>query len=416
MHTETLPLQAAVTSQAPKNWQALLPEQDRAKALEMAEHIARSIMSTGPEERGISLTQEDSGLILFFHYLARQTGNTVYSDYAAGLLEDCVAAIGADHCKYNFADGIAGFGWMINHLAQQNFIDDDVDSFLGDVDGFMIQCLEHDLSRFNFDFFWGASGIVTYLLNRTHVPEVKTAVENYLNFLEANFCHPEEDKVWAHDVINLTFAHGLPSVLANVLTAYHRGILPTKTQAILRSGIDFVVNTRLDPVQYGSHFGFILDKEKEVNGSRIAWCQGDLIMGQFLIRAARALEDTSLEAFGVEVLTHTAGRREHAQTLVNDCSFCHGTSGNMHMFARAWHLSPQPEFLDAVQFWYRENLTKARYIEDRLEFHPLMGGEHTDYFKDDSVTMGSAGVGLCLLSAATTDAPAWDEAFHLSLS
>ncbi|MEZ4687172.1 MAG: lanthionine synthetase LanC family protein [Bacteroidia bacterium] len=217
-------------------------------------------------------------------------------------------------------------------------------------------------------------------------------------------------------MVNLTFAHGLPSVIANVFTAFQRGIQPEQSRRILESGIDFIMQTRLDPTIYGSYFGFILDKEKETRGSRIAWCQGDLVMGQFLFRVGKALDNEELAGFAREVLLHTSRRQSHVQSLVVDCSFCHGTAGAMHMFARAWHLSPEPEFKDAVRFWYEENLKQARYIDGRLEFHPLRGGENTAYFKDDSLTMGSAGVGLCLLAAATGLAPAWDEAFHLSLS
>ncbi|MEZ4687173.1 MAG: lanthionine synthetase LanC family protein [Bacteroidia bacterium] len=127
------------------NWQPLLNEAQKDHALGMAVHIAESIMETGPEEPGISLTSEDAGLVIFFHYLKKITGEEKYGAYAESLLANCVQAINEQHCKYNFADGIAGFGWMINHLAAEGFVDDDVDSFLADVDGFMIQCLNHDL-------------------------------------------------------------------------------------------------------------------------------------------------------------------------------------------------------------------------------------------------------------------------------
>jgi lantibiotic modifying enzyme len=73
------------------------------------------------------------GISIFFYHLARKTGNPIYENYAAELIDEIYEEISFT-TPYDFEDGLAGIGWGIEYLVQNNFIEADTDEVLEEFD------------------------------------------------------------------------------------------------------------------------------------------------------------------------------------------------------------------------------------------------------------------------------------------
>ena len=70
----------------------------------------------------LGLMHGKMGISIFFFHLARQTQNKIYEDYAGELIDEIYEEISAN-TLVDFENGLAGIGWGIEYLAQNNFIE-----------------------------------------------------------------------------------------------------------------------------------------------------------------------------------------------------------------------------------------------------------------------------------------------------
>lgn len=106
----------------------------------------------------------------------------------------------------SFFSGIAGIGWMVLHLNEQEIVDIDIDDFLdSSIDLFLYTTMMEYLHRHIYDFFFGASGICFYFFKKYQsVQDVKqkemfkTYIMQYLFYMEFIKKTDTEGIFWTH--------------------------------------------------------------------------------------------------------------------------------------------------------------------------------------------------------------------------
>ena len=73
------------------------------------------------------------GLVIFFYHLGKYSGKMEFSDYASELLDQILQRINPN-MTIDFENGIAGIGWGIEYLIQNNFVEGDADEILEELD------------------------------------------------------------------------------------------------------------------------------------------------------------------------------------------------------------------------------------------------------------------------------------------
>ena len=73
------------------------------------------------------------GITIFFFQLARQTKNQIYEDYAGELIDEIYEEITAN-TPVDFENGLAGIGWGIENLIENEFIEANTDKVLEELD------------------------------------------------------------------------------------------------------------------------------------------------------------------------------------------------------------------------------------------------------------------------------------------
>jgi len=94
--------------------------------------IANTLFSNMQKMPYLGLFSGRLGPALFFFYYGRYSNKYIYSIIA----NDCIDAIyGKIHnMTKEFADGLTGFGWTINHIVENHFVETDDDNTLDEVD------------------------------------------------------------------------------------------------------------------------------------------------------------------------------------------------------------------------------------------------------------------------------------------
>jgi lantibiotic modifying enzyme len=330
----------------------------------------------------------------------------------------------ATHCG-----GIAGIGWLYEYLSQRNVIDYDTNILLEEFDNY----LENELKRFmianTYDFLQGGVGIALYFAKRiAKKQELVSILNQFLEDLEKISTRQEDGAIkWLSFLgehsnpqqgYNIALSHGMASIVAILSKFYSiEGIDKEKTEALLRSTVQYILAQEIDKDQYGSFFpSYALESTPTIFKSRLGWCYGDLGIASALYQAGIVLKNTAWINKALEILLFAATqRRSLEENYVSDAGLCHGTAGIGHIFYRMWWNTKLPEFKDAADYWFAQTLKMARFEDGLAGFKTLHvpDGKPT-WINDYGFLTGITGIGLALLTYYYEIEPEWDECLLLS--
>lgn len=126
--------------------------------------LAQFIQQNGLTGTNHGLMHGDTGNSIFFYHLARETGNPDYEKIADDLLDKVFANLSSSG-PVDFENGLAGIGWGIEYLVQNNFAKGDTDKILEEVDNKVFRVLNEE-SLSSFELTTGLTGYLFYLINR----------------------------------------------------------------------------------------------------------------------------------------------------------------------------------------------------------------------------------------------------------
>jgi hypothetical protein len=148
----------------------------------------------------------------------------------------------------------------------------------------------------------------------------------------------------------------------------------------------------------------------------LAWCYGDAGIAATLLVAADAVGQVAWRTEAIAIARAAACRPPHRSGIV-DAGLCHGSAGLMLIFQRFYMATGEGGFLDAAQAWCQRTLAQRRPghgVGGYQSWEPQTGAGFV--WKDrPGLLTGAAGIGLALLAAATSIAPAWDRALAISM-
>lgn len=405
----------------------LLDDESRAQALA----LLREIVSVVPDPENVLPTVADGagGHALFLAYaaLADCVPGVNRDDLLAGATAQLQSA--ADRIQnlghYPFLyQGFAGVAWAVNHLHRLGVLDDAGD-LLDAVDEAALDWLQQGASSMLCELIAGLAGIGVYGLARAHTPGGRKITQRVVDALAATAVEHQGHRTWFNPpensseltrhaapqgCFNLGLSHGVPGAVAFLSKAAARGF--SGAAALAHDAGEWLLRQRRRYAN-GSVFAaqFLNDPETESEGSRLAWCYGDLGVSAALMVSARALRRADWEASAREIAA-AAARREGARVM--DGGLCHGAFGNAHLFHRFYRATGDAVFADAARHWLQTGFAL------RQPGRPLAGypawvpgpGEvpvADPWVADSGMLEGISGIGLVLLAFLSRVAPDWDE-------
>lgn len=115
----------------------------------MQDKIANALLLSSSFIDNLGLLNGKLGISIYFFHLARYTNNKIFEKYAEELIDELCDEISVS-TPLDFTDGLAGIGWGIEYLVQNNFIDANTDEVLLDFDNVLLELAEkQDMTIFN---------------------------------------------------------------------------------------------------------------------------------------------------------------------------------------------------------------------------------------------------------------------------
>jgi lantibiotic modifying enzyme len=393
--------------------------------------IDQIIKSKYTEETQIGVLAGLAGISLFQFYDSKYLDIDDPADIGVEMLTNCIDKINEGYSYPTFCTGIAGTGWVLDHLEQEEFMDADNDDLLPELDQYIHTFMVTDMKNGNYDFLHGAIGYAFYFLNRfrnTKSDELKNKYKDILNeFMdlldEMSEKEGEDMLKWESELsietkergYNLSLSHGMSSIVGILTKLHEQDTFKERSEPMLKGAIKYIMSHKTEEENPFSVFpSWITDKTENENGqSRLAWCYGDLGVAMRFWYASKTLNDKKLGEDAVEVLKHSAARIKQEDSMVRDAGLCHGSYGNAQMFLRMYRETGDQAFKDAFEFWIQDGIDRAIH-EDGYAGYKQWKGVDKSWAPETSLLEGIAGIGLSILDYLADYDTNWDECLMIS--
>jgi len=386
-----------------------------------AEQTAESV---GPQDN-IGVMGGKAGIALFFFYYAKLTGDDKYADYGVELISDIFDAINdaKGYILHTHAGGLAGVGWTVEHLAQNDFIDTDTDEVLEALDPYLHKTMIHDITNENYDFLHGAVGNGVYFLSRLANAKAKDYLKELIDQLDET-SHKDEDGAlkWLSVLnreegtkgYNLSLSHGIASIIVFLGKVLETGIYNEKVSLLLNGAVQYLLKYKLDRKKFVSTFPSWISETDPLTQSRLAWCYGDLGIGTALWQAAQHAGNKEWEQIAADTLLGSTARKDLKENAVVDAGLCHGAAGIMHIYNRAFHYTGNETFKELTQYWAGHTLDMAKFDDGYAGYKAWHTEKYGGWVAETGLLEGVAGIGLALVSLISDIEPKWDRSLFLS--
>lgn len=385
--------------------------------------IAEVLEQTYLESDHLGVMAGLSGVAMFFFYYAKHTQDIRYAEIGNGVLEQSINRISDGYNLPTYCSGIAGMGWVFEHLAQNEFIDIDNDQLLTPVEPYLYQVMKRDIAEGYYDFMHGAMGYGLYFLKRfenTHSPELRDQYESYIEeLLEGLQKTAEKDNnglKWPSEkklsegpekVYNLSLSHGISSITNFLSRVIQHDNFSEKAKPILEGSVRYLI-AQEKPFGISLFPSFVTtDSELAPMQSRLAWCYGDLGLGISIYRASQVLNDPDLRENAIRILKNSSQLRDIESCGVVDASPCHGAFGIALIFRTLYKATQVPEFEAACHYWVQEGLNLARHKEGYAGFQQVRVGQSP--VNEVNLLEGIAGIGLVMMGELSDQDSNWKE-------
>lgn len=389
---------------------------------ENLKRIHDSLKNNINQNKDIGILSGTCGSALFFFKYSEYTNNHTDLNLGMDILEECIDKINAGYSCSTYCTGIAGYGWLMSFLEQNQYLDVNNDRVFRELNKHLNKIMISDITNKNYDFLHGSIGNAYYFFKQFENCKslyYKNIYKNYLlDFLEhlrLNALKAKKGLKWISRInqkdtdfgYNISLSHGIASIINFLSRLYIYPEFKAKVDYILKGAVEYILSFKKNNQDSVSLFpNYISSDGEESWPSRLSWCYGDLGIAISLWHFSKATNDNNLKKETLEIVRHSSIRKDSQNTKVFDSSICHGSYGNAQIFNRFFEETREGIFLEAAEFWINDGLSKVSEDEEYAGYKKLIPPNTWEY--DLSLLSGISGIGLSILSHLTRD-NSWDE-------
>ena len=398
------------------------------QVVSIADDLYRNKQDTGSSD----LLSGDAGITLLFAYLARVYPGGKYEDIMFEYLDKLSNSLSEAAMPHSMSGGIAGIGFVFQHLRNTGLLDQAEDLNLAELDETIGMGAELDFKVGNWDPLHGLTGLGIYFIERYKETREKKYLERIVDQITELSVVENGYNVWitpgfrhqSKDSYNFGMAHGMPGLLSFLAQVYALGIRKSAIAAMILSGLRFLLSCRSRNEELYCFPGSIEllpapdTGKRKVLPSRNGWCYGDLGMANTLIHCGKSLNQDDWYQIGIDMALKTTNIPFNDSRCA-DAPFCHGSVGLVHQYNRLYQATQNTRFKEATGYWL--DATMYHYHQPGV----YAGGYAYRHYDDSrekftwtssyGLLEGIAGIGLVYLSCLHDIKPDWDIIFQTNI-
>ena len=374
------------------------------------------------EIQSIGLHEGTSGILLlkYMHYLKHKTTTTkdqiikhidrIY--YSLEHLEEITPEL---------STGLAGLGLILSLINKED--DFDFNTLLLEIKDVLKTVLDKYLQEKNHDILHGSLGLGLFFIDAEEYLEVEKII---LQLEKLSLKDSNNSLKWSRfdesineEIIDYGLAHGISGIIYFLGKSFEHGILKDECEKLIVQATNFLEQNLQDFDKIGSyypskHISSLLERGESVShSSRFAWCYGDLGILNTLLLTSRWTKNKILEEKVIFRLLKNTKRKSYSETLINDCCFCHGTSGVSLIYLNCYDITGEEEFLRTSLYWLNETIKKGHHDITTSTCRYLFNSAPGKFKPDSNLLSGLGGVLLLYLSHAYPDLIFWKKFLFL---
>ena len=296
----------------------------------------------------------------------------------------------------NYSNGICGIlsGLKVLESLKLGYtFDFDLSSF----DELITKDINKCLTNKNYDFIYGALGLVLYQLLTERTSELLLnslrAIDKQKESIDTEFFFTSYNRrTFETNYCDLGLSHGMAAM---IFVLGKLSLVPAADNLVSNLLIGLYKFYRgAENTNEISIFPFGLSQQNKFPKSRLAWCYGDPGIGISFLQAGIHSNLEVLMEYGIEILEHAQKRKHLMENMVYDPYFCHGTVGLSMIFLNAFKITGVKSFKSASDFWF--NKTYKFLKQNNMDKPPT------------NLLEGLSGIGLSFLSYSSTDNLPWE--------
>lgn len=392
------------------------------------DEIAQILEAKSMESSHLGVLAGISGISMFFFYYAKYRQDNKFAKIGNEILEESINRMSDGYSFPTYCSGIAGAGWVFEHLSEEGFIEIDNDQLLSELESYLYQKMMQDIAVGHYDFLHGAIGYGLYFLKRfknTKSVKLKKNYESYIKeLLEGLNEASEKDEhglKWPSEMLalnestiiyNLSLSHGISSIINFLSRAYKHQEFRSEVFPLLRGGISYLLaQERLTGISLFPNAVYKKSIAEPPKG-RLAWCYGDLGIGISLYIAGQATQNPKLTENAIRILKHSASRKRASACSVVDASPCHGAFGVAQIYRTIFRETQIQDFDNAARHWLKEGLKFSVHGDGYAGFKQYRIGKPPT--NETNLLEGIAGIGLVIISFLADFDTSWEESLLIN--
>jgi lantibiotic modifying enzyme len=392
--------------------------------------IDKIIKNEYKNEEDIGVLTGLSGLMLFQFYYSKYLNINENADLGVNILEHIINKINDGYKTPYYCSGIAGFGWTLDFLELNHFIEIGSDDLLENLDGYLLVSMNSEIKMGNYDFLYSSIGHAYYFLNRFTNTKSAVLKEKYkdilLDFITSLKALSEKDgdKIKWLSVLsyeptikkgyNLGLAHGISSIVTILSKLHTKEVFKADVAPLLRGATNYILSFKNFRKESLSLFPNWVLQTGELEGqSTVAWCYGDLGIGVALLQASKTLNDSNLYEESLNILKHSSKKRTSKYSKVKNTALCHGIFGNALIFNRIFKETQLEIFKKASDFWLNEGI-KIGSFSDEFSGYKIWNSYDENWSEKTSLLNGISGIGLTMIALLSDFDSNWDECLMIN--
>lgn len=386
--------------------------------------INRAVQDNYQKEDQIGVLSGLTGLAIFQFYYSKLYEDQTSADIGSEMLSKVIEHINDGYSLPTYCTGIAGAGWALEFLSEQDFIELDCDELLPVLDDYLVESIKIDDRENYYDFLHGVLGTGYYFFKRYQNTKSAEQRIKYRDLLSGILQRLENTGIKENDHIkwesylirdenlrgyNLGMAHGICSIINFLSRIAGDPYFSSQAKTLIQKATYFVLSFEQKEASTLRFPDWVTLENKIGQSGRLAWCYGDLSMGISLWRAGKVLEDQHVKERSLNVLKDTTKRINQEDTKIVDAGICHGSAGLAQMYKHLYHETKEPVFNEACQFWMDETLAMDTHEQGYAGYMQKRGDDNKPWQAELGLLEGVAGIGLSIISYLNPSETQWDQ-------
>jgi lantibiotic modifying enzyme len=375
------------------------------------------------DDSDFSLETGKCGLLLFYYYQYKFTGNVEFLEKARHYLEDIIDKLESDIEEFqpsfktdSLSNYISSFGKTILFIEQE--LDDyfDFGDLYGTLHESLIEINEQNFVNEDFDINSGALSIGHYFINyykRYKDAQSKSALISIVKAISKSAIKLNNDEIYwkaprLNDAVYLGISHGSAMIINFLVKLFELKILCDEDKDeldILTKAVSFLFNQKRDFRE--GYFPILYQDKKGIAPTQFTMCYGDLGIGYALHTASKITKNTNIELISLEILNSCADRKLDTERTY-DASIFYGASGLFILFDKLFRITGCKNFETAHDYWFHNILTYRTGDIGRYAGFKNMFDNHTVKI-NLSMGWGLIGIAIGLMVGLQKKLPKIDE-------